>query len=78
MRKTKISTLEQYLSELPGKREIYEFDDHTQAHKFGERMRENVAKEQGVDGWYDCEGIAIDISERVVRIRLLAQEPACV
>jgi hypothetical protein len=78
IRKNPKSTLESYLCTMPGKKDMFEFEDHPKAYAFGHQLRENVAKEQGVDCWEDCEGISIDIAEKVVRIKVLAQEPACV
>jgi len=77
-RKTKMSSLEDYLNSLPDKKEMYTFENHSQAHEFGHKLRENVRKEQNVDCWEDCEGISIEISERVVRIKILSPEPVCV
>jgi hypothetical protein len=77
-RKTKISTLEEYLKSAPQQKEMFEFDCPKDAYNFGVKLRENVIKEQDVKFWNECEGIAIDISNNVVRIKLLAQEPACV
>ena len=77
-KKTKISSFEDYLSNLPGQKEAMEFASHHEAYEYGNKLRELIAKEQGVDCWRDCERIDIDISNNFVRIKLLAQEPACV
>lgn len=74
----KISTFEEYIASLPGKKEVMEFDTPNEAYEYGNKLRENVAKEQGVKHWSQVEGISIDISNTVVRIKVLAQELACV
>lgn len=76
----KLTTLEDYINILPDKRETFVFGSPEEAYKFGKALRDNVAKEQHVQFWSECEGIDIDISNNVVRIKLkvLAQEPACV
>lgn len=77
-KKTKISSFEEYISQLPGKKEMLEFPTPNEAYDYGNKLREIIAKEQGVDCWKDCDGITVDISNNIVRIKLLAQEPACV
>ena len=77
-RKTKISTFEEYISSLPGKKEMLVFDTAESAYEYGNKLREIVAKEQDVKYFSECEGISIDISNTVVRIKVLAQELACV
>jgi hypothetical protein len=77
-RKTKISSLEEYLKTAPNNKEAFEFSSPVEAYNFGVKLRENIIKEQDVKFWSECEGIDIDISNNIVRIKLLAQEPACV
>lgn len=77
-KKTKISSFEEYLQTVPNQKEVMEFPTSQEAYEYGNKLRELIAKEQGVDCWKDCERIEIDISNNFVRIKLLAQEPACV
>lgn len=80
MPRKQLKTLEDYINSLPDKREMFVFSTPEEAYKFGKALRDNVAKEQNVKFWSECEGIDVDISNNVVRIKLkvLAQEPACV
>lgn len=70
-RKKKISSYEEYLKQCPDQKDMVVFDDEVAAYNFGKKLRDNIAKEQGVESWLDCEGIEVDISGCIVRMKIV-------
>lgn len=77
IRKTKISSLETYLQSLPGKADRIDFETEQEAYDFGHKARQNAAKEQGKNSEWDIEGISVEVSGKIVRMKVLDQEPVC-
>jgi hypothetical protein len=74
-------TLEEYLKGCPinekGEHfDVYTFDDASLAYEFGQKLRANAIKEEGVVFADQMERFAVDISYMTVRIKLLIGELA--
>jgi hypothetical protein len=80
-RKTNTLSLEQYLRTCPVNEkgehfDVYNFDDVNEAYEFGQKLRANAIKEEGVIFADQMERFAVDISYMTVRIKLLVGELA--
>jgi hypothetical protein len=77
-RKPKMTYLK-YLETFSDGQENYCFDDHTAAHTFGQRLRENVMKEEKLVSMKELESIIdISITYRTVRVKIRSEETSLV
>jgi uncharacterized protein YuzE len=72
LKKTKKSSLLEFLKGCPKNMDIIYFENPNDAYNYGNKVRENIELED-LD-----EEVIVDISGNVVRIKIVAEEPACV
>lgn len=66
-----------YLYDCKDQKEVYIFDDHAAANKFGNGLRDIIAKEEKLSRWELDSIVDISITQRTVRITLKIGAEEC-
>ena len=77
-KKSKLNSLYDYINSLENKMEKYEFSNPNDAYEFGKKLRQIEVSEENVESEFDIKKLIVDISGNSVRIKIRAEEPACV